>query len=195
MNRRTFFQTAAVSTVAVLQSRGQMSSQRQQEMGGVPLEVDLSEPGAARYVEHGTTDLYVRLEELDPGDPGELSGAVLRISASGADVAVSAGFGEVLQRNGGRTSHFLGFSQAPDLDSLVAAVLDTPENDVREFCLLDGRQANGLSGARLVLFTGKDPELQLCIASHSLGVLSGDLLRVFFNCLRKRAAMGGVQAR
>lgn len=82
LNRRTFFQAAALLPAAVLQSTVLQSKGRAipaQAVAPAPVEIDLTEPGAVAYIGRGATDLFVQLEELAPADLGEPSGASLRI--------------------------------------------------------------------------------------------------------------------
>ena len=45
-------------------------------------------------------------------------------------------------------------------------------------------------GMWLVVCPGESPELRLDACRHCLGVLRGDLVLKFFDCLRKRSAQG-----
>lgn len=194
LNRRTFFQTAALLPAAVLQSNGRAIPLQPAPMP-VPVEVDLAEPGAEAYIGHSATDLFVRLEELDPGDPGELSGAVLRIGDSEEDLSISATIGDVLQRDGSRTSHLLGFMEAEGM--LRLASLD-PIGGERDFAVFFTGNLCHPEGAYfavgLVLYPGDSPELHLNAGRHCLGVLRGELVSKFFACLGERLARGEVGA-
>jgi hypothetical protein len=198
MNRRALFTLAALPSVAALQSKARAHSlqtdaarpaARQAAHGAsMPVEVDLDDPSAAEFFRNPPTDLYVRLEELDPGDPGQLSGAVLRIMSGGKYVIFNAEIGEALQRDGSRITHCLGTLHYEELASLAAAdPSDCSDSEVvplRE--LYSWADRGAFSGADLILFAGEDPELQLRFGAHCLGVLRGEPLAKFLACLRMR---------
>lgn len=188
LNRRTFFQAAALLPVAVLQSKGRTIPPQEAAKPAV-VEVDLAEPGAAEYIGRHETDLFVRLEEMDPADLSELTGAILRIGDSGENVCILATMGDTLQREGHRTSHLLGLISQP----LVAAIAShNPRNPEDGFIARfpDSQDRQSRSPLQLQLFAGEAPELGLYISSHCLGMLRGELLLRFFDCLRKRSARG-----
>ena len=91
MNRKSSLRTAAASSAAVLETSASANSQNMNApehtkslvASQKPVEVCLADPGAAVYWEDPRVEVFVRLEEMFPGDPGELSGAVLRISENG----------------------------------------------------------------------------------------------------------------
>ncbi|MDR3701999.1 MAG: hypothetical protein P4L56_20290 [Candidatus Sulfopaludibacter sp.] len=189
MNRRSFFQAAALSTVAAVQSKGRVSLP---QLPARPLQVDLADPDSRPYLRDRMIDVYVRLEELDPCDPGELSGARLIISDRGAELIVSAGIGDTLQPTtvapkGFRTSHLLGSTKRGG----VAPMLDfEPTSGDSFFITLQDAGRADYSAVRLVLFWDEDePQLRLYLANHCLGVLSAVSLVRFFECLRMRSAI------
>lgn len=189
LNRRTFFQTAALSTAAVLHLDAKHGSGFQAPtIPAGPFEVDLLEPGAAAFVGRPETALFVRLAELEPADsPGDLSGAKLFISDADDHVCVSASMGEVQQRDGRRTSHWLGCMGASEIRQLVAADPSASEGSL-SFVLGDPRRPTQQS-IRLTFFGGDEPELWLTAWSHCLGVLRGRAAVRFLDCLRQRAAI------
>jgi len=199
MNRRGFFQAAALSTAAVLQGQGRTPSARGPLPGpgrspsetecAAPIEADLAEPEAIKWVERSATSLFVRLEELDPGDPGQLSGAALHIIDSAQWTYVDAEIGNTAQPYGGETTHCVGYLKGEDLHRLALA----DPSDFRDRFSVALRElycgSVGFSGATLILFAGEAPELRLCFGTHCLGVLRGDLLGRFFDSLRRRCAL------
>jgi hypothetical protein len=76
-------------------------------------------------------------------------------------------------------------------DALRVARRD-PINDERKFgiCFRNPHDKFGPDSVYLDLYPGEAPELHLTVESHSLGVLRGDLLLTFFDCLRRRCGMG-----
>ena len=78
LNRRMFFQAAALRPAAVLQSGRATAAQSVVQPG--PIEIDLAEPGFEQYIRRLGTDFVVRMEELYPAEnPPELSGATLHL--------------------------------------------------------------------------------------------------------------------
>jgi hypothetical protein len=153
-----------------------------------PIEVDLADPKAQEYRADGDVDVFVRLEELYPGDPGQLSGAVLRVSQAARYTFLQAHTTPAPQPYGGHTTHCLGYLEAEEIQRFVGeagAQVKTMKN-LRE--LENDDAPLGLSGARLVFFGGDEPEMQLCFGAHCLGVLRGRLLTAFLDCARIRAA-------
>ena len=151
-----------------------------------PVEVDLADPDAERHIGNSGTNVYVCLEELHPADPGQLSGARLRILESGRYTLLNAE-STVLLRGGEKGSHWYGCLDGAEL----AAICQTPGTPffirLREF-YFETRPAP-YSGLSLTHFSGDDPELRACFGTHCLGVLRGGLLLRFLNCLRQRCEM------
>lgn len=89
---------------------------------GHMIEVDLADPAVMKlpHWRCSETNAYLRLEELYPADPGELSGAELRISESGANTMLMAIVG---------ISHWVGFLKDDPLARLIAALC----SDNRDF--------------------------------------------------------------
>jgi hypothetical protein len=196
MNRRSFFRAAAaVSTVAVLETSAGANAQlmnapEQAESSPAiqkPVEVNLADSGTAVWRHDPAIDLFVRLEELYPGDPGQLSGAVLRIMADGRCAYLQAEIGDVQQPYGGRTTHCLGYVGAGEMAQLAddaesGAAFIRPLRELYPYAA-----PNAFSGAKLIFFGGEKPEIQLCFGAHCLGVLRGQLLATFLRCARMRS--------
>ena len=132
MNRRLFLRTAAALPAAAALSANVTASPQAQSHGAMkPVEVDIIDPASAEYLRDESVDVFARLEELDPGDLGQLSGCSLRILASGPLTAEV----DALQRNGDRLSHCLGYQRllkegklaADDAKSQAAALASLPE--------------------------------------------------------------------
>ncbi len=190
LNRRTFIQAAALLPAVASQTRGMVSASHSPVLSH-PLEVDLAEPGAARHIGNSATEVYVRLEELYPGDPGQLSGASLRIMDSGKFTALNAECSS-LQRDGSQLAHAYGCLSAEDLVCVGAAdPTDAGAGFFLRFLETFPRiRPERYSGASLILVAGGEPELRVCFGNHCLGVLRGQLLTTFLACVRQRCEMG-----
>jgi hypothetical protein len=197
MNRKSSLRAAAASTAAVLENSADANSQimNAPEHAGTspvtrkPVEVNLADPGAADYRGDGAVDLYVQLEELYPGDPGQLSGVTLRIAESGRCAAIQAHIGDGSSwHNGIPMIHCLGYLDAGDVAQFAeeATAGEGFVMPLREIypCARPG----AFSGATLIFFGGDEPKIQLCFGAHCLGVLQGELLTAFLGCARVRSA-------
>lgn len=184
MKRRKFIQAAAaLSTVTASQSKGRMNLSRPAVR--TPVEVDLADPDAARYFGKSGIELYVRLEEMYPGDAGQLSGATLRIMHSGKDTVLNAE-GAAPQRDGSQITHVYGYL---DGEELAYAGEANPErhNFLIRLCeLYPEIRPKVYSGATLMLFAGANPRLEVCFGGHFLGVLRGRLVTTFLSCVHQR---------
>jgi hypothetical protein len=190
MNRRNFIQAAALSTVTALQIRGREMSLP--AVHAAPLEVDLADPDAARHIGNSMTELYVRLEELHPADPGQLSGTFLRVMQSGAEFTFLNAQCAALQPDGSQGFHIYGWLDGAEL-AYIGSVDSTDETGsfvvrLREHYAYRPDRPDCYSGASLILFAGDDPELQVSFGGHSLGVLRGQLLTNFLWCVRQRCS-------
>lgn len=187
MNRRMFFQRTALLP-AVLQSgaKGSNLSARAAVPALGPFEADLAKPGALKYVDRSAVELFVRLEEENPADPGELSGARLHVIDSGACMSLSASIGDVLQPYGERTSHWLGLMGVETVTRLLLAV----DNETEFAIYFEAERGKAWNPVQVQIYAGENPELKLRISGHCLGVLRGELLKRLFDCLRKRCALG-----
>lgn len=155
--------------------------------GPEPHTADIAAPDFLRHIADESISMFVRLEELDPPDPDQLSGARLWINETGEDTDVSADFGDTLQFDGNRTSHFLGSLR--DLRTASLAVADPTAAD-EEFSVGFSECSDGPNDrVRLVFQCGENAELRLELAGYCLGVLRGELLNRFFYCVRKRRAL------
>jgi hypothetical protein len=148
--------------------------------------VDLAEPGAMKYIDRRETEIFQRLEETDPGDPGVLSCAVLRIAEGGEDMVLSAEIGDTLQKDGNRIPQLLGFLQGPSVDAMASTDLNV--EGVLSFAM-PAIQNPRLQGAELLLFCGQGPALYLRLGNFCLGVLPGPELVRFWDCLRRRCSL------
>ena len=127
MNRRSFFQAAALSTAPALQSRWQVNPSLP-PVSKAPIEVDLADPDAARHIGNPETDFFVLLEEMY-GDPGQLSGTSLRIMGSGKFTTLNAEVASA-QRDGSYLSHCYGYLNAVDLGRVGADPADVANGAV-----------------------------------------------------------------
>ena len=178
MNRRSFIQAAALSTADRLKSKGPNSSSHP-PVRTHPVEVDLAAPDATRHVGNSAIDLYVRLEELYPADDGQLSGLSLRIMNGGRLTVLNVECA-ALQRDGGQNIHCYGVLDYADLAHV--AVAETFMLRLRES--YPKLRSDFYNDVVLTLFAGR--ELQVCFGNHCLGVLRGDLLTRFLDCVRQR---------
>jgi hypothetical protein len=209
MNRKSSLRTAAASAAAVLETnatkdlfeRGrrivmEASSQHMNapEHAGSspaikkPVEVDLASPSAAAYWSDPTVELFARLEELYPGDPGQLSGVDLRIAQSGPYAWLAAQIGAGTQPDGAPAIHCFGHLKADEVarfaeEAFMGAGFVTSLHELYPYVRPDA-----FSGAALIFFGGDEPKIQLCFGAHCLGVLRGPLLTAFLECARLRSA-------
>lgn len=190
MNRRAFFRTATLSTAAVLQGSARRS--RPAEPAAVftdPYTIDLADPGAAAQMSNRDMEIFVRLEESEPADPGELSGARLHICEYGQWTVLGVTIGDTLQPQGYRTGHQLGWVRA---EALAEIAPTTPRTAVEDFSVpVTDSQDETRYRAWLMFSAGENPELRLNLYGHCLGVLRGEVLNSLFMCLRRRLALGG----
>ena len=178
------------STNCVAASLGQ-ERPTETELPKPPVEVDLANPAAERYLGNSGTDLFARLEELYPDDPGQLSGTELRIIDSGECLKLSAALAFSL-RDGRNGYHCFGSLDAADLAETLWA-RQTESGHSYSIALRDQRPEVGnsyFSGATLDLVDGLDCEIRVCFGSHCLGVLRGQPLRAFLHALLARYTMG-----
>jgi hypothetical protein len=126
------------------------------------------------------------MEELNPADPGELSGARLYIHDRGTETIISAGIGDNLQPCGYRNSHYLGSLSHEDTSS-VALADPTAADEV--FCLGLREGDGGPEDRILLMFSGAKAYMHIEIAGYCLGVLRGELLARFLTCVRKRRTL------
>jgi hypothetical protein len=141
------------------------------------IELDL---GLAGSMEGGhwrcrDTDAYIRLEELYPGDPGEASGAQLRILDAGRYLTLAVLAGD----------HWVGHLPVGKLAALVAVLREQPKKDVEMFLFESDPEQSGypFSGAKLVY---TDHTLGLYFGHHCLGIVRGALLNRFLECATYR---------
>jgi len=195
MNRQSSLRTGAASTAAVLEHSAGANSQivnapkhtKSLMVDQKPVEVNLADPGVAAYWEDPRVEVFVRLEELYPGDPGQLSGAALRISESGPSVQLRAEIGDILQPDGGRGLHCLGYLTAEEVEDFARNVHRGGAFMVSLRELYPSVGPDAFSGAELIFCGKHEPEIRLRFGPHCLGVLRGGLLDVFLRCARVRS--------
>ena len=153
-----------------------------------PVEIDLADQPAAEYVCDKVIDAYVRLEEANPGDPGQLSGISIHLIGVATGVILAV-YGDAIQCDGTiSTGHCFGYVGSTELTALVEADANSPITAIwiplRE---LNAPMNHGpLSGCVLELRGGPTAALRVCYGAHILGVLYGNLLTAFLSCLRLR---------
>jgi hypothetical protein len=197
MKQKSSLRTAAASTAAVLETSASANSQimnapEHTESSPIirkPIEVNLADPGAADYRGDGAVELFAQLEELYPGDPGQRSGVVLRISEYGPHVWLVAEIGNVQQSyDDGPSTHCLGFLRGEEVGQFAEEATTGAGfvTSLRE--LYHHAHPDALSGATLIFFGRDEPEIQLCFGAHCLGVLRGRLLTALLESARTRSA-------
>jgi hypothetical protein len=194
MKRESSLRTAAAPTAAVLETKTGANSQimKAPEPSGSspaikkPVEVDLGAPGAAVYWEDPRVELFVRLEELYPGDPGQLSGAALRISESGPCAELRAETGDI--PDGSRGLHCLGYLTAEEVEDFARKFHRGGAFMVSLREPYPHATPDAFSGAELTFAGDLQPEIRLGFGRHCLGVLREPLLSVFLRCARVRSA-------
>lgn len=151
-----------------------------------PVEVDLADPATMEegHWRCSDTDVFLRLEEMYPGDPGQLSGACLKICDSGAYATFRAEIG----------THCLGYLDDESLAEFIAALsVPRPEFQIGLSELYPQVQPLRPSGATLLCTDDQgfyaDPKVGLYFGNHCLGVVRGELLDVFLKCLTYRCAV------
>jgi hypothetical protein len=148
-------------------------------------EIDLADLNYLRWQRVENIDLFVRLEELDPADPGEISGCSLWICGAGLDTMIRANSCEG-RHVIGPVGHCVGILQAASIRRLVdesgagASIM----MGLREF--YSKPHSTAFSGATLALSGGDRPEARVCFGTHCLGVLRPWLVERFLECARIR---------
>lgn len=173
MNRRDFcVGTIGSATAAACHGNPQAL------LSGQPLEINLGDPGAMSggHWRCGATNAFIRLEEIYPADPGELSGAELRIIESGDNLNMAALIGH----------HWVGCLDARHLGAFSATLQAEPD-EFLEMSLFEfeWQYMHPLSGAKLVYNRGI---LGLYMGKHCLGVAGGNLLKAFLECASYRCS-------
>jgi len=142
-----------------------------------PTEVDLADPASDRWRANEAVDAIVGLEELYPGDPGQLSGCSLRVMGKGEYASLQGEIGH----------HSLGFLDEAELAEFVSAF--RTESDVRvSLCeIYPSVEPRRSSGFSLLFVAGNDPEIRLYSGfTHCLGRLSGPKLQALMSFLNYR---------
>ena len=180
MNRRNFFQAAALSTVAALQSRGMSLPAPARQNAAI--EVDIADPKITARQVHTAADVYVELFE-PAGDPGQLSGARLVISDRGQEACLSVSLGQ----------HFMGFAESRELTRFFEVAAERVESEtamsLREGFPDEPYPASDNLGF-VTLIPGTEPELRVTFGRHCFGLLRGHLAVKFLDCVRRRLADG-----
>ena len=194
-------ESAAASTATAQGSMASADSQnvnpRGQRGGSTPAieehEIDLGATATCRDLRDRTVDAIVRLQELDPGDEGELSGSVLRIIESFKGVGIVAEGGEVEQPDGHRSRHCFGWLNGASTRRLMedTAAGASITMDMRE-SYSEWGGPDEFTGAALSISGGRVPEVRLCFGAHCLGVLRGHTVWRFLDCIKIRG--GGTAA-
>jgi hypothetical protein len=128
------------------------------------------------------------LEELRPGDPGELSGCALFLNEGGKDTYLTAEIGHTPQRKGSPLCHCLGYLDTAEFQVLVERA-DGGERFTLALWDREWGKPPYYSGATLIFFGGEKPEMQLCFGSHCLGVLRGRTLTALLECAHLRLGL------
>ena len=190
MKHRSSFQAAAVSAATVIGKSASTSSlpMNASRERWKPIEIDLADPKALRHWRDGNVELSAQLEALYPGDPGEKSGASLRIAGSGECGILNAQIGDQVQN-----THCVGFL-FPEEAAHLAERACRGENctvPLHEMCSAEPdlfKRKDLFSGATLAFFGGEDAALHLCFGTHCLGILTEHLLTALLACMRIRFA-------
>ncbi len=177
INRRNFLWSAAAAP-AVLKTNATAGVKT--PFASKPVEADLVHPDSKQHLHDPSVDLFVRLEEEDAGDPGQLSGAALRILDTGSSMYVVAETAAP-QRDGSMHSHCWGA-----LDAQAAAVLITPPADGVSTIVPLRDPAERFTGAWIEISAEEERELRLLLPTHVFGVLRGPGVVVFLRALETR---------
>lgn len=190
MKKTSSFQAAAALTAVATEDNAGASSlpMNASRERWKPIEIDLADPKALRHWRDGAVELSAQLTELYPGDPGQLSGASLRIVDSGEYGMLNAQIGDQVQ-----TAHCVGYLFPKEVAHLAERACRGENCTVplHEMCSAEPDQCNRtdlFSGATLAFFGGEDASLRLCFGGHCLGILTEHLLTAFLACMRIRFA-------
>jgi len=152
-----------------------------------PIEVDVMEEGYEAFLGDMAVDVCVKLEELDPADPGELSGAKISVLPR-EEPTLNVTLG----------SHYLGLVAGAPLFRFLSECVDVIEQGpaAKKACAvrlascqpIDGK----LSPFELELAGAPAPSLKIVATGggHCFGVLRGEALRRFLEVGLARAAFG-----
>lgn len=197
MKHRLSHLATAAPTAAVLQTSAGANAQimnAPKHSGSFPairkpIEVDLADSKAEAYWRDSTVGLFVRLEELHPGDPGQLSGVLLHILTGCEFPILNVEIGDVLQPYGGRMPHCLGYLDVRELAQFAnqTRACTIARATLRE-CYPEIRP-DVFSGAEMI-FVGDcepvGPQIRVQFGTHCLGILRGELVTRFLQCVRDR---------
>lgn len=152
-----------------------------------PINIDVMEPDYERFLGDQGVDIMALAEEIDPADPGEMSGANLILSGIREDTAIHAGF----------AYHPLGLLSGAALLRFIAEALTIieqgPAGRVRCIAKLAAFQPtiNGrLSDFYLAVCGEAEPRLSIAGAGHCFGVVGAERLQRFLRAALMRAIFG-----
>ncbi len=148
-------------------------------------EADVCDPRFAdpQLWKRDEVDVVLHLSEMDPGDPGELSGADLRLTGSGDCAVLTPEFGH----------HVLGILPSEHARQFVGRALAS--FSLPDY-MLSGKlaefygEAGRFSGAELHFEGGPNPSLQVRCGEHVFGLAQGASLREFLNRAFYKASTG-----
>jgi hypothetical protein len=125
----------------------------------------------------GGLDICLQLKELHPGDPGALSGALLRVSEDRDSCVLSAEFG----------NHSLGILHGAALCRFSAGAQGQRDIEAHLIELYPKIDDSWFSGVVMKL-TGDISVRQLMVISgiHCFGTVGADDLQLFLDCVRDR---------
>jgi hypothetical protein len=187
---------AAASSVAALATNIRASSgvtapgpQGGSPMPSRPYEFDIAEPvSAAHWADQGA-DMFARLEEMYPADPGELSGCALFVFGGGQHTCFNVDISHTPQRDGFPRLHNLGYLDVEELRQLTEQAREGEHFVAALREMYPHARPAAYSGATLNFFSGANPEMRLYMGSHCLGVLRGPALAGLLECARIRLAL------
>jgi len=157
------------------------NTSHQAPRAGGPVEIDLEDPAAAAWMGERSIEAFISFEEQYLGDPGQRSGASLRLMEAAEGVFLNA---EIAS-----THHCLGYVQPAAAAQFAIAIAggESPVEASLQEIYPEISPARP-SGAKLFFFAGRYPQLRLQLGPHCAGVLRGALLTKFLECLRVRCA-------
>ncbi len=156
-----------------------------------PYEVDLADPANdAIWRSRDNIDSYVLLEELYPGDPGDLSGCRLQLMEWGEYTILDASFG--LHSLGSSQHHgwMTEFLEWVYAGREVKLILDEPQcrSWLPSAIELKYRPAEEMVPNARFPEDFSEPELRVASIGHCYGVVRGRVMRAFLDCLAVRLA-------
>jgi len=182
--RRPFLQAAALLTATASQSSGRVNTTAPNVAVN---EIDIGDPANTDIQCQIPEDAYVQLFELNPPDPGMLSGARLHILNRGRETGVIVDIG----------TQFLGFVEYAGIMRFFAAVeervewAETGMELIEKLpALMGGPETELYGNGGWITLIPDQHELRLTFSRHCFGFLKGRLADKFIRCLRHRLAEG-----